>query len=219
MKRIIYYSIQNSTENEKVGCWPQLEPPKKYWKVKNNYDEALNYRKFPEVAPNLDNFSLKAIAKRTDVLSAEMPGIGSNIGMFVSEKFKNLLQNYTLKNFRFYDCKLISPFDENFDKRNEPELFNFNFLNFIHTTDLVDFKKSVFKDLKTSQMVTVENEDQISPFLRPRKLFLKEKPDLFCAPYDIDILVSEQLKTAIEEAGITGIWFEDRIICEFYVKE
>jgi len=216
MKKLLYYSLKHNTEWEKIGTWPQLEPPRRYWKVKNNYDEALDYRKFPEETPNLNNFTLKRTAKRTDVLSAEMPGIGGRIGMFVSEKFKSLVENYTLRNFRFYNCKLISPFDENFNKRKEPELFHFNYLNFIHTTDLIDFKQSVFEDLKTNQMVTVENEDQRDPFLQPRKLFLKETPDLFCPPYDIKILVSEQLKTAIEESGITGVWFEDRIICEFY---
>ncbi|MFM2386675.1 MAG: hypothetical protein RL660_1432 [Bacteroidota bacterium] len=216
MKRITYYSIKNATEREKIGCWPQLEPPKRYWKVENNYDKALDYRKFPQVKPNLDNFSLKRIAKRTDVLSAEMPGVGGCIGLFVSEKFKRLVENYNLKDFRFYDCKLISPFDEDFNNRKEPEVFNFNFLNFIHSVDIIDFKRSVFENLKTNEMITIENEEERTMFLHPRQLFLKETPDLFCSPYGISILVSEQLKTAIEEAGITGIWFEDRIACEFY---
>ncbi|MCX8524719.1 hypothetical protein OF897_12430 [Chryseobacterium formosus] len=169
MKRITYYSIQNVTESEKVGCWPQLEPPKRYWKVKNNYDDVLDYRKFPEVTPNLDNFTLKSIAKRTDVLSAEMQGVGGRIGMFVSEKFKGLVENYTLRDFRFYDCKLISSFDENFNKRENSELFHFNYLNFIHPTDIIDFKHSVFEDLKINEMVTIENEEERTMFLYPRK--------------------------------------------------
>ena len=36
---------------------------------------------------------------------------------------------------------------------------------------------------------------------------------------DIDILVSEELKAAIEEAGITGVSFDGRIGCEFYTEE
>ena len=125
MKKLLYYSLKHNTEWEKIGTWPQLEPPRRYWKVKNNYDEALDYRKFPEETPNLNNFTLKRTAKRTDVLSAEMPGIGGRIGMFVSEKFKSLVENYTLRNFRFYNCKLISPFDENFNKRivKSPKLY------------------------------------------------------------------------------------------------
>lgn len=219
MKKLVYYSLHEATEREKVGSWPQLEPPRRYWKVANNYDKVLDFRKFPDEAPNLDNFTLKNIAKRTDVLSAEMPGVGGHVGMFVNEKFKTLVENFTLNDCRFYDCKLLAPFDENFKKRKEPEVFQFHYLNLIHKTDLVDFKQSVFEDLKTSQMVTVENEEQRDPFLRPRKLCLKEAPDLFCAPYDINILVSEQLKTAIEAAGITGVWFDDRIVCEFYTNE
>lgn len=219
MKKINYYSIKKATESENVGCWPQLEPPKRYWKIKNNYDDALDFRKFPDEAPNLDNFTLKRIAKRTDVLSAEMPGVGSRIGMFVSDKFKTLVANYALKDFRFYDCKLISLYDENFHKRNEPELFHFNYLNLIHTTDLIDFKQSVYENLKTNQMVTIENEEQRSMFLYPRKLVLTETPDLFCSPYDVSILVSEPLKAAIEEAGITGVWFDDHIVCEFYTAD
>lgn len=147
-----------------------------------------------------------------------MPGVGGRVGMFVSDKFKTLVGNYILKDFRFYDCKLIAPF-ENGKNKKEPELFDFNYLNFIHPIDILDFKHSVFEDLKINEMVTIENEEQRSPFLRPRKLFLKETPDLFCSPYNTSILVSERLKAAIEEAGITGVWFEDRIICEFYAAE
>jgi len=216
MTKLVYYSLEQNTESETIGTWPQLESPKRYWKIENNYDVALDYRKFPEVTPNLDNFTLKRAAKRTDVLSAEMPGVGGRIGMFVSGKFKTLLDNYILKDFRFFNCKLISPFDENFKKRKEPELFDFNYVNLIHSTDIIDFNHSVFEDLKTNQMVTLKNEEQRNPFLRPRKLFLKETPDLFCSPYGVSILISERLKAAIEAAGITGVWFEDRMICEYY---
>lgn len=59
MKRITYYSLQEATESEKIGSWPQLDAPKRYWKVENIYNKVLDYRKFPEVTPNLDNFTLK----------------------------------------------------------------------------------------------------------------------------------------------------------------
>lgn len=216
MQKLVYYSMQHPTESEQIGTWPQLEIVRKYWKVKNNY-EMLTSRAFPEVTPNLDTFILKRGAKRTDMLSAEM--LHDSVGVLISDRFKSLLENYQVRDFRLYTCCLVSPFDENFKNRKEPELFCFNFLHLIHNRNIVDFPQSMFEDLKTNQMLTVDREEQLPISAYPIKIALKETPDLFRDPFGINILVSEQLKSAIEAAGITGVWFEDRIICEYYRAE
>lgn len=205
MRKLTYYQLYLSTESEKVGSWPQLEANKYYWKIKNNFN-LLENRKFPDESPNLDTFTLKRMAKRTDVLSTDM--LHQSIGIYVSDTFKNLVEKYNIHDFKFYDCQLTA-LDPNYDKTKKPESFAFNFLQLVFTPDNIDFKQSVFWDMREEKLITVENAAQLPIFNRRKKLMVKEAPDLFRQPFGVAILVSERLKAAIEEAGITGIWFQE----------
>lgn len=213
MRKVVYYSLRLSTESEIVGTWPQLDVPQKYFKVPNNF-EILSSRSFPEKSPNLENFIFKSGSKITDLLSSYLPDL--DIGVFVNQKFKDLILKFYIKNFQFYNCSLIAA-DNDFTKKLAADTYFF--LHLIHVNEIVDFSKSVFKDLKTGEIISVDNEEQRSPFLRPVKLFLKETPDLFRSPFNIALLVSESLKKAIEEANISGVWFEEFKGNEFYTEE
>lgn len=213
MRKVVYYSLRLSTESEIVGIWPQLDVPQKYFKIPNNF-EILSSRSFPEKSPNLENFIFKRSAKLTDLLSSYLPDL--DIGVFVNQKFRDLMSNFYVKNFQLYNCSLIAN-DKDFTKRFAENPYFF--LHLIHVNEIVDFSKSVFKDLKTGEMISVDNEVQRSPFLRPEKLFLKEAPDLFRSPFNIALLVSESLKKAMEEANISGIWFEEFKGNEFYTEK
>ncbi len=213
MRKLVYYRMRLSTESEIVGTWPQLDVPKNYFKVANNF-EIMSSRSFSEKSPNLENFIFKRGSKLTDLLSSYLPDL--DIGVFVNQKFKDLIANFYVKNFQFFNCSLIAADKKNLEQLAENPYF---FLHIIHANEILDFRKSVFKDLKTSEMISVDNEEQRSPFLRPVKLFLKETPDLFRSPFNIAILVSESLKQAIEEATISGVWFEEFKGNEFYIDE
>jgi len=213
MRKVIYYSLRLSTESKIVGTWPQLDVPQKYFKIPNNF-ETLSSRFFPEKSPNLENFIFKRGAKLTDLLSSYLPDL--DIGVFVNQKFRDLVSNFYVKNFQLYNCSLIAA-DKDFAKKLAENPYFF--LHLIHVNEIVDFSKSVFKDLKTGEMISVDNEEQRSPFLRPVKLFLKETPDLFRSPFNIALLVSESLKKAMEEANISGVWFEEFKGNEFYIEE
>jgi len=213
MRKQIYYRMRVSTESEIVGTWPQLDVPKNYFKIPNNF-ETLSSRFFPEKSPNLENFIFKRGAKLTDLLSSYLPDL--DIGVFVNQKFRDLIANFKVKNFRFYNSSLIAA-DKDFSKKLAENPYFF--LHLIHVNEIIDFSQSVFEDLKTNKMSIVDKEEQISPFLYPIKLFLKETPDLFRSPFNIALLVSEALKKAIEEANITGVWFEEFTGNEFYTEE
>ncbi|WP_139418827.1 imm11 family protein [Chryseobacterium mulctrae] len=213
MRKIVYYTMKLSTESEIVGTWPQLDVPKNYFKVANNF-EILQFREFPSVEPNLDNFIFKRAAKLTDILSSYLPA--TSIGIFVNQKFKDLIANFYVKNFRFYNCSIITA-DKDFTKKLAENPYFF--LHLIYVNEIVDFSLSVFKDLKTSEIITGNNENQLPMFSSPKKLVLKETPDLFRSPFDVDLLVSQSLKKAIEEANISGVWFEEFTGNEFYTEE
>lgn len=213
MRKLVYYKMRLSTESEIVGTHPQLDVPKNYFKVANNF-EILQFREFPSAKPNLDNFIFKKAAKLTDLLSSYLPA--TSIGVFVNQKFKDLIANFYVKNFQFYNCSLI-PADKDFtNKLAENPYF---FLHIIYVNEIVDFSSSVFKDLKMNAIITGKNENQLPMLSSPQKLVLKETPDLFRSPFDVDLLVSESLKKAIEEAKISGVWFEEFKGNEFYIKE
>jgi len=213
MRKIVYYRMKLSTESEIVGTWPQLDVPKNYFKIINNF-EILQFREFPSVEPNLDNFIFKRGAKLTDLLSSYLPS--TSVGVFVNQKFRDLIANFNVKNFRFYNSSLIAA-DKDFTKKLAEDPYFF--LHLIYVNEIVDFSQSVFKDLKTGQLIEVNNEDQLPLFLSPKKLVLKETLDLFRSPFDVDFLVSESLKKAMEEANISGVWFEEFKGNEFYIEE
>lgn len=213
MKKVVYYEMDLSTESKFVGTYPQLDVPKTYFKVADNF-EILSIRAFSSVKPNLDNFIFKRSAKLTDVFSSHM--LHSSIGVFVNQKFKDVIEKFYVKNFQFYNCKLISA-NKDFD--NQFESTAYSFFHLIYANEILDFSQSIFKDLKTDEMVTIYNEDERAPFLRPVKLFLKETPDLFRSPFDITFLVSEPLKKAMEEANISGVWFKEFKSNEFYTEK
>lgn len=210
MRKLAYYKMRLSTESEIVGTHPQLDAPQKYFKVPNNF-EILEFTEFPSVEPNLDNFIFKRAAKLTDLLSSHL--LHTSIGVFVNQKFKDLIENFYVKNFQFYNCTLIAA---NKDFAHQLAENTYFFLHLIQTNKIVDLSQSKFENLKTNQMVVIDSEEQISPFLHPIKLFLNETPDLFRSPFDIAILVSESLKKSIEEANISGVCFEEYKGNEFY---
>ena len=213
MKKVIYYEMDLSTESEIVGTYPQIDVPQKYFKVPNNF-ETLSVGSFPETNPNLENFVFKRAAKLTDVLSSHM--LHSSIGVFVDKKFKDLIENFYVKNCQFYNCSFIAVGENFAEKLAENPYF---FLHLIYANEIVDFSQSIFEDLKTDEIVKIDNEEQRAPFLRPIKLFLKETPDLFRSPFNIALLVSESLKKAIEEANISGILLKEYKSNEFYTEE
>jgi hypothetical protein len=212
MKEIVYYKMQLSTEKEVVGTWPQLDVPKNYFKVGNNF-KILGFREFPNSKPNLENFIVKNTAKLTDVMSSESPN--SSIGIFVKEKIKELILSYNIKGGDFYKSTFISKNS----KITKKELNDYYFLHLIECTQIIDFQKSKFEDLATNQMIAVEKEDDLPIFKRPIKLFLKEIPDIFRSPYKVEILVSESLKLEMEKTKVSGIWFEKYTWNEFYTEE
>lgn len=213
MRKVVYYRMKLSTESEILGTWPQLDVPKNYFKVINNF-EILQFREFPSVEPNLDNFIFKKGAKLTNLLSSYLPS--TSVGVFVDQKFRDLIANFNVKNFRFYNCSLITA-DKDFTKKLAEDPYFF--LHLVYVNEIVDFSLSVFKDLKKSEMITGNNENQLPMFSSPKKLVLKETPDLFRSPFDVDLLVSQSLKKAIEEANISGVWFEEFKGNEFYTEE
>lgn len=214
MKRVNYYKISNTTVSSEIGVWPQLDVPREYYDIPNNF-KILQYKEFPECKPNLDGFRLRFGSILTDVLSADMINFS---GMFVSSKFKSLVEQAKVQGGRFYKVVL--------DSEEPPESYGdkLNQYYFFHLIDvgpnLIDYEKSEFRNiLKNNQIVKISSHDNYHPTKQPKKLILKYCPDILRRPYSIETLISESFLERIKTESITGLEIEPYTWVEFYEDE
>lgn len=156
-------------------------------------------------------------------------GVGSIMqGWFISEKFKNVLTRFEIaKPFKFYPSKLLykgvkldyyvmqiaGHFTENinldkseFFYAEQDEKYNYTF-NAPFTDKIIDKDDYIEKSRKQNW--------QISIYLK-KMVFDRFIDLIFLSGLRNQYLVSERLRTAIEEAGITGLEFSESDI-EFEV--
>ncbi len=190
-----------STSLEEVGVWEQLDIPKDYYKKQNNF-KILDYRSFPQIEPNLENFRLKKGAILTDVLSSYLPA--KSLGIFVSKKFKELLGQVNIHGVRFYKTSI--------ELKTGEVSEGYHFMHLIdNCVELIDFDHSVFVDFsEENKQVHLKDKDRVDlpDFVEPKKLVLFKRVDVLRSPYNVEILISEGLKNKMEEYGITGAYFE-----------
>ncbi|WP_299460876.1 DUF1629 domain-containing protein [uncultured Microscilla sp.] len=213
MKKVDYLLLKHSTNLKEIGFWEQLDVPEEYYNVPNNF-KILEYDKFPEVSPNLENFRLREKANLTDCLSSFMPT--PSIGFFISKKFQGLFNDFLLEGIRFYPTTIM--------KADGTTIDSYSFLHVVDQYhDNINYEKSVFVDFSEDDEPEVDIKEEDKIFLpdcvEPRKIILKNEVDLFRCPYDTSTLVSTKLKSTIEQEGITGVEFDDRVGIEFYLDE
>ena len=194
-----FYKLRCNTEFEEIGVWEQLRVPDKYWEVKNNF-KGLDFWEFPSETPNLNYFCLKKGAVKTDFLSAEL--LSTSIGIFVSEKVKNILENHNCSGVQFYKSTLI-----NLNDRTD---FVYYFVHIIQSyRQFINPEKSIFIDFLEDEEVKIDISKPLESPLEPKHLVLKDSFDIFRNPGSVDLIISEKLKNALIDAGITGTFIEE----------
>ena len=208
-----YYILSNSINKKMIGnSFPQIQQMYNgYSYTKENSVHNLKCYSFPVTPPNLHSFELHKMAKLTDVLSAAV----INFGFIISDKAKNVIETFSLPSqSAFYRSSIYV--------KNEIT-HNYNFFYFIedlseyidydrtefYLTDL-DEKFDFFKVKSASELKTRRNQISTIKKIRTDKYFIKPS---FTIPYDIFYIsyadtrtyISHRLKTALEEANITGI--------------
>lgn len=144
------------------------------------------------------------------------------IHWFISEKFKKILDGFNMaKPYKFYASKLLY----------KGEKLDYYIMQIAgHFTENINLDKSVFSVCKkelgkfnliqtyTEKIISKNQFDSVEEHLyRNGKLCLYPKKIVFNEPKDFiffigmnnQYLVSERLRTAIEEAGITGVEFSE----------
>ncbi|MCT4637814.1 MAG: hypothetical protein N4A72_08900 [Bacteroidales bacterium] len=202
MQQIKYFSLSPTTETKEIGVWEQIDV------VDYNRDtllvKDLAYRSFPDSIPDFSGFKVKNGARYTDIMSSFLPT--KSIGVFVSDKLKQLIESENLYAGRFYPALSVRE--------------DYWFLHIIDkATDIVDFKKSDFIDFsEDNRYVEIDEEDYecLPDFVEPKKIVLKHMVDIFRSPYNIEVLISERFKDVLEKHNITGTYIQEYDSCEFF---
>jgi hypothetical protein len=161
-----------------------------------------------------------------------MPGFKKSFSFPVSQKFRNLFERFDLAGCKFYAGDL------NF----KGEKYPFNVFHYLSAAwfEFIDLEKTVFCEVidsmtkyKKGEIIKIESIEDFYKIEKKMSLkcwdiyvgevkriglgeiHLKEKKDFIYFPL-LQSCVSERLKNAIEEAGLTGIEFKAIEHIDFY---
>jgi hypothetical protein len=213
-----YFIIKDSLNQKIVGHdYPQVH---KFIKGYNEEGEHSLYslyeyeESFPDYVPDLDGFMLAGYAKLTDFVSSSF---SSNI-LIISPNARSLMSQFHLCSHRFYPLGLY--------KRGIKHDY-FLFLYLSDYSDFVDYNQTTFMEYYTkiqmeprpiriiskndfiSKRELLNNKDGFSHTIRADKIVMAESfnkdLDFFSISWvDGKTYVSERLKNAIEDSGLTG---------------
>jgi hypothetical protein len=190
----------------------------------NNYFCKINNGEILSNAPIFDYFFLQSFEDK-ELWEIYLKDIHGGIGIFplgnwlVSDKLKKLLEKYLLaKDYFFYESRLLY-------KGMKLTFWLFQFTAIyrkLNKTKYIDFEKSCFVSKKRSDKLVklisysdylnyeYELKNKENDKILSKKISLKEHVDLITlVPIRPDIVISERLKTAMEENNIEGFEFSE----------
>ncbi|WP_276484217.1 hypothetical protein [Paraflavitalea pollutisoli] len=203
----MFYKFYESSELDQIGEYPQYD-----YRVVVTRNPQLWHNRFVEVADPIPIYELVKRAKGTDVLTTN--SWFKDRGMIINGKVVSLIQTMKLPEF-----KLIPLFVYKY--KSEELAGSYYYLNMVVPETLIDFERTVFAimDIFNTRLEEIKfvDEHELLAFgnsnlklkVRPSKLVLNERYadyDLFFVYYGfIEFIISEKMKLALEEAGITGL--------------
>jgi len=206
-----YYNLQLASGTNETGReYPQCQTMSESYDHNGAYSHRnLRHTVFPDFTPDFNYYVLHPQAKLTDVVSV----INPYFGLVVNDKVKQILTKFVLPEYRFYDVRIQS----------KDIFFNYNFLHIIcDLTDKYNFSCTQFyisellsdnRFFKTNSPEGLNKEiDKALPFGKVGiyKLDIKRNVNInydifYLTPADNELYISHRLKTALEEAKVTGI--------------
>lgn len=186
------------------------------------YFDRMRKKEIIKNAPIFDYFHLQSFGEEKDWewrLQDVHGGMGeypSGTYWYISDKLKNLLENFKITTkYHFYETRLLY-------KGEKLKYWIFQFIasyRKLNKMQYVDFPKSIFyinnqtysaKSYEEWSDINEEMYDKFNKDLKIKKVVLTEFFDFFpLNPISSDIIVSENLKQAIEENNIIGFDFFD----------
>ena len=219
---MILYTIQPA-----IGTiYPQIQKMKEGYNYKSyNSVHALSRKttEFPDFIPDLDHFVLSNRTGLSDMLSTSVINTG---GFLISEKFKNVIENFKIIPHKFYEAKVLY----------KKSIFPYYWFHAIgNMYSFVDYKKSKFFIYHNfSHNIGYINIDSFEDYIIKKekikkdnptktvtiwaeKIFLNEDFDKTLDFFEVGIFnsqyfISEKLKFHIEKNNITGVLIKENLI-------
>jgi len=215
-----YFAIQTSLNKKILGKYP---PVKGFIHHCNVDEEPKFIDKFVfekiEIQPILSNVILYTNAKQTDLIDT-LGDVGFKFGYLISDKFKQILDQFNCYGFQFFKTYNIQNNQKNFNYW-QTNIYDFPY-------HCIDFKNTSFwlkdRDINRNVITEIVNFNDMNEFnvfvnnLRyPKMISFKEV--FFNVDVDLDFfslrymegahrgIVSERLKNELEKNEITGIEF------------
>jgi hypothetical protein len=222
-----FYLFKEACATKETGPdYPQIQK----WKSGYDDDKADSYYSyyeasskgsvFPDFTPDLDALVMYNRAKPTDIISS-----GLSIGLIISKKLKAIIEQFKFQSYRLYPTKII---------HKKVELNEYYFMHIISDyysdyLDFVNYKQSVFitagiANDNPQNIILTSKQDYLNKAKELQNDFSVKKNtyraiyaericfnrefdknlDFFIAPFGIDYYISQNLKNALVENGITG---------------
>jgi hypothetical protein len=211
-----YYILTYSIDHKVIGPdYPQAGPGKDYNRKGPHAYPNVHHNEFPDFIPDLDYFELHKKAPLTDFVSS-----GLSHGFIVSQRVKDLLQDYKIVPHRFYPMRM---------KRGNEFFDHYYWMHIVSDlSDYVDFQKTKFfvsDYLKKIGDIDISTKDEylevIKKFMDDTKegfknveaskvamltKFMDLHLDLFVISYfDNERNISQSLKDRLIKEKVTGI--------------
>lgn len=211
MKKILIYElmysvdkvITGSSDNQIIGF---IDPENNSRERTSRYQEI--YYDFIEDNFDMKKFSGDKNAKPTDILSSNFLDMN---GLFVSSAFAKLLEGFSMCCYKYMDV-YIKYLSEKKDYRFlnlimcpaiNFEESSFFFEDRLKEEQLEEIKLSSMQDF-TDNIRKLRADKGYNFTISPQKLVLNKVYDLFKYEISGKILISEELKNAIERSDLTG---------------
>lgn len=219
MKELTYYILDLETDRKKVGKFPQVDTVEGLNKEKLDFFYSLNSKRFPVTMPALQWFSFEKATKATDVIGNGYIDLG--VGIFINEKFKTVIAQYTTVNVRYYKAEI----------KKAGQILSYFLLYILDSTESIDFHRSTFgagdvlgRPTGIEFMVADSRklEEKVQELIETNKLVipisicLNQKLDLVRIPYEPSIFISEELKARLAEEKLTGFKVEETAV-KFFI--
>jgi len=215
----MHYTLKLSSDTCIIGSeYPQIQkmkPGYDYEGICSVYKLGRCYQALPDFVPDLDGFVLHSRAKLTDFLSNVF---SSPQGFIISERVKNILQDFKLPLHDFYSIKLY---------HKKKTIDNYYWLHIIcDLTNIVNYPESdfyIYKDYsydlgnirvfskedlleKKSYLKEKNKGHSITIWAKELKLTQKVEYDFFdIGSFVENHYITEQLKNRLEKEKVNGI--------------
>ena len=215
-----YFAIETSLNEKILGKYPPVKGFIHHCNVdeEQNFIDKFIFEKI-EVQPILSNVVLYANAKQTDLIDV-LGSVGFNFGYLISDKFKQILDQFNCYGFQFFKTSIFQN-DTQFNNYWQAKIYDFpyQYINFSKTN--ISIKNTLTREIVKESIKINDIKDfqkKIETLEFPLSIFISNIS--FIDGMDLDFfnirffrdggfkgMVSERLKNELEKHKITGIEF------------